>query len=213
LHHATNISIFYGSPTAPARIWQADSSILAPVLELTRNPQTLRAHGEEGNSAPVVSANLASASGAKHQGGVVRVHSQTLVYSDTERRGDFRGSVTAEDPNGVIHADQAQVYLTPAQKPPAGSASQPAQTQLDRIVATSHVVITQPGRRASGEKLIYTADDGKYILTGAPGNPPRITDQSKGTTTGVTLIFNSQDDSVVVSGGQSSAVTETRAPK
>jgi lipopolysaccharide export system protein LptA len=84
---------------------------------------------------------------------------------------------------------------------------------LDRIVATSHVVITQPGRRASGEKLIYTADDGKYILTGAPGNPPRITDQSKGTTTGVTLIFNSQDDSVVVSGGQSSAVTETRAPK
>jgi hypothetical protein len=27
------------------------------------------------------------------------------------------------------------------------------------------------------------------------------------------LIFNSQDDSVVVSGGQSSAVTETRTPK
>lgn len=118
LHHATNVNIFYGSPTTPARIWQADSSILAPVLELTRNPQTLRAHGEEGNSAPVVSANLASAIGAKHQRGVVRVHSQTLVYSDADRRGDFRGSVTAEDPNGVIHADQAQVYLTPAQKPP-----------------------------------------------------------------------------------------------
>jgi lipopolysaccharide export system protein LptA len=213
LHHATNVNIFYGSPTTPARIWQADSSILAPVLELTRNPQTLRAHGEEGNSAPVVSANLASAIGAKHQRGVVRVHSQTLVYSDADRRGDFRGSDTAEDPNGVIHADQAQVYLTPAQKPPPASASQPAQTQLDRIVATGHVVITQPGRRASGEKLIYTADDGKYILTGAPGNPPRIADQSKGTTTGATLIFNSQDDSVVVSGGPSSAVTETRAPK
>ncbi len=218
LHHATDISIFYGSPTAPARIWQADNSILAPVLELTRNPQTLRAHGEEGSPAPVVSANLASAIGAKHQRGVVRVHSQTLVYSDADRRADFRGSVTAEDPNGVIHADQAQVYLTPAQKPAAGSVSQPTQsqptqTQLDRIVATGHVVITQPGRRGSGEKLIYTADDGKYILTGAPGNPPRIADQAKGTTTGATLIFNSQDDSVVVSGGQSSAVTDTRAPQ
>ncbi len=218
LHHATNISIFYGSPSTPARIWQGDSSILAPVLELTRNPQTLHAHGEEGNSAPVVSANLASAIGAKHQRGVVRVHSQTLVYSDADRRGDFRGSVTAEDPNGVIHADQAQVYLTPAQKPAAGSVSQPTQTQptqtqLERIVATGHVVITQPGRRGSGEKLVYTADDGKYILTGAPGNPPRIADQSKGTTTGATLIFNSQDDSVVVSGGQSSAVTDTRVPR
>ena len=155
LHHATNISIFYGSASTPARIWQGDSSILAPVLELTRNPQTLRAHGDEGNPAPVVSANLASAIGAKHQRGVVRVHSQTLVYSDADRRGDFRGAVTAEDPNGVIHADQAQVYLTPIQKPPAGSASQTPQnqTQLDRIVATGHVVITQPGRRGTGEKL------------------------------------------------------------
>jgi lipopolysaccharide export system protein LptA len=218
LHHATDISTFYGSPTAPARIWQADSSILAPVIELTRSPQTLRAHGDEGSPAPVVSANLASAIGAKHQRGVVRVHSQTLVYSDADRRADFRGSVTAEDPNGVIHADQTQVYLTPAQKPAAGSVSQPTQTpptqtQLDRIVATGHVVITQPGRRGSGEKLIYTAEDGKYILTGSPGNPPRIADQSKGTTTGATLIFNSQDDSVVVSGGQSSAVTDTRAPR
>jgi len=213
LHHATNVSIFYGSASTPARIWQADNSILAPVLELTRNPSTLKAHGEENNTAPVVSANLASGFGAKHERSVVRVHSQTLVYSDADRRGDFRGSVTAEDPNGVIHADQAQVYLTPAQKPPAGSASQSAQTQLDRIVATGHVVITQPGRRGSGEKLIYTADDGKYILTGSPGSLPRIADQSKGTTTGATLIFNSQDDSVVVSGGRSSAVTDTRAPK
>ena len=213
LHHATNVSIFYGSASTPARIWQADNSILAPVLEITRNPSTLKAHGEEGSTAPVVNANLASGFGAKHERSVVRVHSQTLVYSDADRRGDFRGSVTAEDPNGVIHADQAQVYLTPAQKPPAGSASQPTQTQLDRIVATGHVVITQPGRRGSGEKLIYTADDGKYILTGSPGSPPRIADQAKGTTTGATLIFNSQDDSVVVNGGQSSAVTETRTPK
>ena len=181
LHHATNVNIFYGSPTTPARIWQADSSILAPVLELTRNPQTLRAHGEEGNSAPVVSANLASAIGAKHQRGVVRVHSQTLVYSDADRRGDFRGSVTAEDPNGVIHADQAQVYLTPAAETARGSSQRrPSTSQFDRIVATGHVVITQPGRSGIGEKLVYTADDGKYVLTGAPGNPPALPTMQKG---------------------------------
>ena len=69
---------------------------------------------------------------------------------------------------------RSQFYLTPAQKPPPRSRPQPAQTQLDRIVATGRVVITQPGRSGSGEKLVYTADDGKYILTGTPGNPPRI---------------------------------------
>jgi lipopolysaccharide export system protein LptA len=216
LHHATNISIFHGTPDTPARMWQGDNSILAPVLELSRTPQTLRAHGEDGSSAPVVNANLTSAIGAKHQQAVVRVHSQTLFYADADRRGDFRGSVTAEDPDGIIHADQVQFYLTPApqQKSPSGSVPpQPSQSQLDRIVATGRVVITQPGRKGVGEKLVYTADDGKYILTGTPANPPRITDQGKGTTTGATLIFNSQDDSVVVSGGQSGTVTDTRAPK
>jgi lipopolysaccharide export system protein LptA len=214
LHHSTNTSVFYGIPGTPARMWQGDNSVLAPVLELIRTPETLKAYGEPGSGAPVVNANLTSALGAKHQRSVVRVHSQTLVYSDAERRADFRGSVTAEDPDGVIHADEAQFYLTPAPKTPAGSAPpQPMQSQLDHIIATGHVVITQPGRKGVGEKLVYTTDDGKYVLTGGPGNPPHITDQAKGTTAGATLIFNSQDDSVVVSGGQSSAVTDTRAPK
>jgi lipopolysaccharide export system protein LptA len=160
---------------------------------------------------------------------VVRVHSQTLFYSDAERRADFQGTVTAQDPDGVIRADQTQVYLVPSQKSPAGStphaeltsgqtgpnsrAQTPAQTQIDHIVATGHVVITQPGRKGVGEKLVYTADDGRYVLTGTPGNPPHVYDQIKGTTSGATLIFNSQDDSVVVSGGQSRAVTDTRTPK
>jgi lipopolysaccharide export system protein LptA len=214
LHHTNNTSFFYGSVAKPARMWQGENSVLAPVLELIRNPQTLKAYGEGTGPTPVVNANLAAAMGPKHEASVVRVHSETLAYSDAERRGDFRGSVTAEDPDGTIRAEEAQFYLTPAPKAPAGAAQQPAeQAQLERIVATGRVVITQPGRKGSGEKLVYTADDGKYVLTGTPANPPRIVDQAKGTTTGSTLIFNSQDDSVVVSGGQSSAVTDTRAPR
>ena len=220
LHHATNVSFFYGSVMTPARMWQSDHSIAAPVLEITQNPQTLKAYGPEGNTAAVVSASLASNLGAKHQQSIVRIHSRTLDYSDADRRGDFRGAVVAEDPDGVIHSDLAQVYLTPklpgGPKPEKQSSEKPAQqdsSQIDHIVATGNVVMTQPGRRATGAKLVYTADDGKYVLTGTPGNLPHVYDQVKGTTTGAQLIFNSQDDSVVVSGGQSSAVTETRTPK
>jgi lipopolysaccharide export system protein LptA len=217
LHHATGLSVFYGTSATAARMWQGDNSVLAPVLELSRTPQMLKAHGVDGSTTPVVNANLTSALGSRHQASVVRIHSQTLVYSDADRRGDFRGSVTAEDPDGVIHADDAQVFLIPVVKSASGEVAHqnpgPGQTQVDHIVATGHVLITQPGRKGVGEKLVYTTDDGKYILTGSPGNLPHIYDQAKGTTTGVTLIFNSQDDSVVVSGGQSSAVTETRTPK
>ncbi|MGC1363134.1 MAG: LptA/OstA family protein [Silvibacterium sp.] len=214
LRHATDVSTFYGagSGATDARMWQGTNSIQAPVLELTRKPQTLKAFGPGGSTAAVVSANLTSATGANHQQSAVRVHSRTLFYSDADRRADFRGTVTADDSNGVIHADQAEVYLTPPPKI-AGGEQANQQGQLDRIVATGHVVLTQPGRRGVGEKLVYTADNGRYVLTGSPANPPQVEDAAKGTTTGATLIFNSQDDSVVVSGGQSSAVTETRTPK
>ena len=217
LRHATDLSTFYGAGRTDARMWQGSNSTQAPVLELTRAPQTLKAYGAPGSTGAVVNANLTSAVGANHQQSVVSVHSQTLFYSDANRRGDFRGLVTAEDPDGVIHAEEAQIYLTATPKSAKGQGSnqqaqgQPA--QLDRIIATGHVVITQPGRKGVGEKLVYTADNGRYILTGSPGHPPYLEDAAKGTATGATLIFNSQDDSVVVSGGQSSAVTETRTPK
>jgi lipopolysaccharide export system protein LptA len=221
LRHSTNVSTFYGSESAMARMWQGTDSVLAPVLEISQKPQTLKAYGLPGNTAPVVNANLLSASSnqpssdkstsdsAHHPQSVVRVHSQTLFYSDADRRGDFQGTVTAEDANGVIHSDQAEFYLTPAVKGAAGN----QQAQLDHIVATGRVTITQPGRKGTGDKLVYTEDDGKYVLTGSAGNLPRVVDAAKGTTTGATLIFNSQDDSVVVSGGQSRAVTETRTQK
>ena len=81
------------------------------------------------------------------------------------------------------------------------------------MIATGNVVFTQPGRKGTGEKLVYTADDGKYVLTGTEAARPLMWDRVNGTTTGEALIFNSQDDKVVVSGGKSSAVTETRARK
>jgi len=215
LHHATDASAFYGANGADARMWQGGDSISAPVLELTRKPATLKAHGAPGSTGEVVEANLTSSgpskAGAKRQSTGMRVRSRILFYSDADRRADFRGNVTAQDAGGLIRADEAQVYLTPAQE--KGTPRAKGESALERVVATSDVELTQPGRKGFGSKLVYTAKDGRYVLTGLPGRPPRIEDAAKGTTTGTTLIFNSQDDSVVVSGGQSRAVTETRAPK
>jgi lipopolysaccharide export system protein LptA len=144
----------------------------------------------------------------------VRVQSRTLLYSDKTRQADFRGEVTAEQENEAIHADDALVYLKPEEKGKAAGAHPAKQnSEIDRVVATGHVVFTQPGRKGEGAKLVYTADDGKYVLTGTPAAPPRLWDRAHGTTTGAALIFDSQNDSVEVSGGKSSAVTVTRAPE
>lgn len=216
MRHANGVSTFFGVGETDARMWQGGNSILAPVLELTRKPATLKAYGASDSAGAVVEANLTSATGKKQASEVMRIRSRKLFYSDADRRGDFRGDVTAQDSAGIIHADDAQVYLTPAAKPgKTAEAGQQARkpSELERIVATGHVVLTQPSRKGTGERLVYTAADGHYVLTGTPENPPRIEDAVKGTTTGSALIFNSQNDSVVVSGGQSRAVTETRTPK
>lgn len=212
MRHANGESTFFGASGTDARMWQGGNSILAPVLELTRKPATLKAYGASNRSGAVVEANLTSAAGKKQAPEVMRIQSRELSYSDADRRGDFRGDVTARDSAGTIRSDDAQIYLMPAAKTAAGQQAHRT-SELERIVASGRVVLTQSGRRGVGEKLVYTAADGRYVLTGAPGNPPRIEDAVKGTTTGSSLIFNSQNDSVVVSGGQSRAVTETRTPK
>jgi lipopolysaccharide export system protein LptA len=226
MHHATNQNDFYGTVKVPARLWQDTDSLTAPVIEIDRNKNLLKAWGENTGTEPVVQANFTSAMGAKHEQSVAQVHSQTLIYSDKDRLADFRGTVSMEQTGEVTHADDGLVYLKPAPKPaptggkkPAaspssqGPASQGQNSQIDHLVATGHVVFTQPGRKGDGEKLVYTADDGRYVLTGAPQAPPHLWDRVHGTTTGTALLFNSQDGSVEVNGGQSSAVTDTRAPK
>ena len=239
LTRSTSLSIFYGSASALARMWQGGDAVAAPVLELSRVTQTLDAHGAPGQRGAVVHSTLgvradkgagngsSASSGGSAKGPAAsagtnpfaqgsgalggapsRLTSETLHYSDKERRADLRGAVVAEQPNGTIHADQAVVYLTPnVPGKPSG---------VDHIVATHHVVITQPGRRGTGDKLVYTAADGRYVLTGSPGQLPRMSDTAKGTTTGAALIFRSPDDSVEVSNqadqGASSASSAGSAP-
>ena len=209
--HASGISRFTGTEKAPPHMWQGANSITAPVIELSRKDGSLRAHGAKGTMG--VRTTLATMLGPKRQADVVRIESGTLDYSDQDRRGDFRGGVKAEDADGTIHSDEAQVYLAAANGTHAQTAKQTHTSQIDHIVAMGHVVLTQPGRKGTGEKLVYTAKDGKYVLTGSPKRQPMIEDAQHGRTTGAALIFNSQDDSVEVSGGQSGAVTDTRVPK
>jgi len=83
------------------------------------------------------------------------------------------------------------------------------------------VRIEQPGGYGSGEQLVYTASDGKSVLTGTPAAPPKMVDEQQGTTvTGASLIFHRGDNNVVVSGAPGSpggsgqrVHTETRVKK
>ena len=114
MDHAKNQELFYGTARNPARMWQDPDSLLAPVIEIDRDRNELKAWGENTANAPVVNANFTTALGGQHQASVVRVHSQTLTYSDKSRQADFRGSVTAAQSDESIRADDAVLYLKPS---------------------------------------------------------------------------------------------------
>jgi lipopolysaccharide export system protein LptA len=166
---------------------------------------------------------------------VVRVASRELVYSDEARKAEFTGDVEVESRDGSMRGRQVVVYLQPAQTG-AGKASSlnsgkadgtktnPASAaggsgfmagSVERVVATGHIDMEQPGRRATGEQVVYTASDGMFVLTGTPTVLPKVVDDQRGTVTGTSLRFHSGDDNVVVSnGGENGAGqrvrTETR---
>jgi len=147
------------------------------------------------------------------------VSSRTMVYLDSARQVDFNGDGKVEDADGVMRAHQATAYLKPAPSvsAPAGGVTASKDIQgkdagraatasffggsVERIVATGAIEMDQPGRRAMGEKLVYTASDSMFVLTGTAGVPPKLIDEVQGTVTGSALRFHTGDDSVMVIGG------------
>ena len=232
LQHESGLATFFGAPTAPARMWQTGSSVQAPVIELHQREQTLTARavaasGEDAVVRTVLAPNAPARSGKPVP--PVRVLSHELHYAAATRTADFTGGVDVTEGDTEVHGREATIFL--AEKPAsAASPSGPSGTKisgapaapflgggaLDRIIATGAILVTQPGREATGDRLVYTAADRVSVLTGTPGKPPVVTDAENGTLSGAAIRFLPGDNgqnSVVVSGGGSSEPrvrTETR---
>ncbi|WP_263384091.1 LptA/OstA family protein [Granulicella arctica] len=216
LKHDSGQAFFYGAAgkLRPARLWQGASQVEAPVLELDQQKRTMTAHGEAADVAPVhavLVGKSAAKAGSETHPSVVRIAARTMVYQDVARQVDFGGDVKVEDADGTLRALQATAYLQPA--PAAGTVASKKDTSnsagtsgaffggsVDRIVANGKVEMDQTGRRASGEQLVYTANDGMFVLTGTPTVLPKLIDEVQGTVTGTRLSFHTGDDSVMVTG-------------
>jgi lipopolysaccharide export system protein LptA len=237
LDHKTDLTTFYGRADAQARLWQGSDSVAAPVLELSRVHATLAAHGAAGERAAVNAVFTSVPGGAgvprstsvpgsqtarsglpAGQSSVIRLQSRVLLYAESEHKAVFSGNVVAQTSTGLLRCNFMDIYFTaaaaaqpPGKTQPGAPASQ--SSEVSKIVARGGVELEQPGRKGTGEELVYTVADSNFVLTGTSSALPRLTDQVRGAVTGTALIFNDRDDSVIVSGGTSKAVTQTRVAK
>jgi lipopolysaccharide export system protein LptA len=218
--------VFYGSASRLARLWQGGSQVEAPVLEFAQKQRRLVARGDRGSSTGGPSAGKGGGSSATdtlRRPAVVRIASREMIYSDEARTAEFSGGVKVDSSDGVMRGEQATAYLEGQQskavkKPVSNANAGFLGGSVERVVVSGAIEIDQQGRRAIGERLVYTAGDGLFVLTGTPGAPPRVMDQARGAVTGAELRFRASDESVVISNGETSGAgqrvrTETRVKR
>ncbi len=226
-HRSPAIAVYGGD----ARLWQDASVVEAPMLQFDRDQRSLIAQGSGQGEISVVTGLRPVRAGESpaptqalaqpvstvlvqvdKSGKVTPVHitSARLNYTDSERRIVLDGGVTAKGSDTTMTGQRMTVFLLPRSATPA-TAGPGTPGQVDRIVAEDKVVITQPTRHATGDRLVYTTADAKFVLT---GGPPSIFDAEHGKITGDSLTFYRHDDRVLVEGKEASpTVTKTQVAR
>jgi lipopolysaccharide export system protein LptA len=200
--------------TGDARLWQNANVVEAPTLQFDRDHRSLVAQaGAQGSMAQPVSTVLVQVD-KSGKANPVTITSARLNYADAERKIFLDGGVTAKGSDTTLTAQQMTVFLRSRSESQAG-AGPATPGQVERIVAEGKVVIAQPRRHATGDRLVYTAAEDKFVLTGgSSGGTPSIFDAERGKITGDSLTFYRHDDRVLVEGKETSpTVTRTQVAR
>src|SRR6266478_1622681 len=205
-HRSPAIAVYTGD----ARLWQNANVVEAPTLQFDRDHRSLIAQGiAQGTLSQPVSTVLVQVD-KSGKATPVTITSGHLKYADAERRIFLDGGVTAKGSDTALTAQQMTVSLRSRSESQAG-AGLGTPGQVERIVAEGKVVITQPTRHATGDRLVYTATEDKFVLT---GGIPSIFDAERGKITGDSLTFYRHDDRVLVEGRETSpTVTRTQVAR
>jgi lipopolysaccharide export system protein LptA len=198
-HNSPAVATYAGD----ARLWQNANVIEAPSIEFQKDERTVVAESRPNQKVSTVLVAVDKSGKATP----VTITSSHLTYRDSERKAHFDGGATVRSSDLTITSKQMDVFLAlPNGNSSASRSEGPA--KLEKIIASGSVLIAEPNRHASGEQLVYTASDDRFVLT---GGLPSIFDAEHGKITGVSLTLFRGDDRVVVEGdSKSPAVTQTR---
>jgi lipopolysaccharide export system protein LptA len=222
-HLAGNSKTGRAQYTGRARLWQGDSVLEADSIELLRNERMLNASGnvravfpQTPRSADTGSQQAAPAS-APHKAPVLwHARSERLTYWDAENRAHLWDNVVVEAPDQKMSGPELELFFTRAATDAQAAGSNPAgpvlgAQQISRAVGTGGVTVVQGERRAVAERGVYTASDGKFVMS---GGTPTLFDAAEGTTVGRQLTFFLADATIIVdSENGSRTLTKHRVEK
>ncbi|MFN2453073.1 MAG: LPS export ABC transporter periplasmic protein LptC [Pyrinomonadaceae bacterium] len=186
LQHTTGVAIFTGN----ARTWQDDNFVRAERLTMYRD--TKRLDAETRVQSALYQSKSKNTNGASESVPVFAT-ADRMSYQDTDRMLHYEGRVDVKQGTDRVVSEVADVFLMKDRN------------ELERSVAQRGVVLTQPGRRGTGEWAQYTAADETFVLK---GNPAHVEDAEQGNSEAGRLTVYLRENRVVSDderGGQTSA--------
>jgi LPS export ABC transporter protein LptC len=177
--HEEGVGIYTGA----ARAWQDDNFVKGDRIVLHRDQKRMDADGNVQSA--LYQARRREANGNKT---IVPVFasSRGLTYTDGDRLLHYETDVDIRQGTERITGGVADVYLLKDTY------------EVERTVAQRDVVVTQPGRKGTGDWAQYTAADETVVLT---GNPAHVEDAEKGTSESRRMTVYLREDRVVSDGG------------
>jgi lipopolysaccharide export system protein LptA len=205
-HRSPAIALYTGD----ARLWQNANVIQAPSIQFDRNHRSVVAQGSPTQPVSTVLVQIEKSGKVTP----VKITSNRLTYTDSERKAHFEEAVQAKGADLTITSKVMDVFLQPRDQATSNQSitgTGAGTGKIDHIIAAGQVLIVQPGRRATGDQLVYTTSDDKFVLK---GGSPSIFDAEQGKITGVSLTLFRHDGRVVVEGNNTSpTVTQTRVAR
>ncbi len=181
--------------TGDAQVWQGATSIKGQTIVLEEESGNLVARG---TVRTVLELEEADVTTGKAKRSMTTGTSDELVYTDTDRKALFTGQARLVNPrDGDLKASRIELFLLEDGR------------QLERLEAYEAVTLRTPTKVGTGARLSYFPDDGRYVMSGTPVNVLEQLPTECRETTGRTLTFYRDVDTITVDGNQSTR-TQTR---
>lgn len=128
-------------------------------------------------------------------GGEIRINSDRMKMQTGENTAEFTGNVHAVQDNTSVRSDTLKIFYRSGADPGAQQAGM-SEDAIERIDAEGDVIIDFEDTTATGEKAVYTAEDGLLKLYGLPA---RI-ESSESVITGKEITMNRNTGEMEVHG-------------
>ncbi|MBK7513531.1 MAG: LPS export ABC transporter periplasmic protein LptC [Chloracidobacterium sp.] len=174
--HAAETAAFAGN----ARGWQDDNYVRADRLFIRQSQGNFQADG----NVQSVMFDVKQKQKGRESSQPVYAASNKLNYDKQTRLVQYRENVDIRQGTDRITAASADIFLN-------------EQNELSRTVAETGVVITQPGRKATGNWVQYSTADEIAVLRGAPAT---INDSANGSSQAAELTFMMRENRVISEG-------------